>query len=194
MPSATQVHTPVITVPPQVPAPEGKPNFPRVKSNITRKEAKKVLDELTVIPYDLFELQPHTSRCWNCNEIGLDPNGRWSKVVCTWKYNISEKVCMCKDGEHAPFGVTVLFFTRANGQWFIIPNMTQKVSPEFLDESKVWRSNKAKLQKIKECCFLLLPEIAVTRAVTVRNFCYYCCYCVKLLLLLLLLREIAVTV
>ena len=98
-------------VPPQVPAP-----FLRKKYLVSHREAKKSLDELTTVPDDITHLQPRPSQFWNCDEIGIDPTGKWCKIVCTWKYCMAEKIWKCKDGEHAPVWVTVIFFTPADGQ------------------------------------------------------------------------------
>ena len=41
---------------------------------------------LTIYPPDLHQIQPRATQVWNCDEIGLDPNGKWRNVVCTYKY------------------------------------------------------------------------------------------------------------
>ena len=30
----------------------------------------------TIVPPDLHQIQPRATQVWNCNEIGLDPNGK----------------------------------------------------------------------------------------------------------------------
>ena len=40
----------------------------------------------TIFPPDLHQIQPRATQVWNCDEIGLDPNGKWRKVLCTYKY------------------------------------------------------------------------------------------------------------
>ena len=66
------------------------------------EEAKKLNEELedsrdnddknqpilqkNIIPSDLNDIQPRATQLWNCNEVGLDPNGRCSKAVCTYKF------------------------------------------------------------------------------------------------------------
>ena len=124
-------------VPPQVPAPDVPPQVPapflRKKYKISNEEAKKSLEELTIVPDDITHLQPRPSQCWNCDEIGIDPTGKWCKIVCTWKYCMSEKIWKCKDGEHAPFWVTVLFFTRADGQCFLPPVVVHKGAEQTAD-------------------------------------------------------------
>ena len=93
----------------------------RCKQEITKEEASKTLEELMVIPKDLAEIQPRDSQVWNCDEIGLDPNGKWTKVVCTYKWCPREEMWKAQTGERAPFWVTLLLFTRADGQCFIPP-------------------------------------------------------------------------
>ena len=40
----------------------------------------------TIIPPDLHQIQPRATQVCNCDEIGFDPNGKWRKVVFTYKY------------------------------------------------------------------------------------------------------------
>ena len=39
----------------------------------------------TIVPPDLHQIQPRATQVWNCDEIGLDSNSKWRKVVCTYK-------------------------------------------------------------------------------------------------------------
>ena len=39
-----------------------------------------------IFPPNLHQIQPRETQVWNCDKIGLDPNGKWRKVVCTYKY------------------------------------------------------------------------------------------------------------
>ena len=39
----------------------------------------------TIVPPDLHQIQPRATQVWNCDEIWFDPNGKWRKVVCTYK-------------------------------------------------------------------------------------------------------------
>ena len=39
-----------------------------------------------IIPSDLNDVQPRDPQIWNCGEIRFDPNGRWNKVVYTYKF------------------------------------------------------------------------------------------------------------
>ena len=38
-----------------------------------------------IVPPKLHKIQPRATKVWNCDEIGFDPNGKWHKVVCTYK-------------------------------------------------------------------------------------------------------------
>ena len=58
---------------------------------------------------------------WNFDEIGIDPNGNWCKIVCTHTWCKLNQIWRNVEGEHAPFWKTMLFYTRADGQCFI-PN------------------------------------------------------------------------
>ena len=99
-----------------------------VKQEITKEEAAKTLAELTIIPKDLADIQPRLSQCWNCDKIGLDPNGNWVKIVCTYKWCPAERMWKAQTGERAPFWVTLLLFTRADGQCFIPPMVIHQSS------------------------------------------------------------------
>ena len=39
----------------------------------------------TIVPPELHQIQPRATQVWNCDEIGFDPNGKWRKIVCTYK-------------------------------------------------------------------------------------------------------------
>ena len=41
---------------------------------------------IKIVPPGLHQSQPIATKVWNCDEIGLDPSGKWRKVVCTSKY------------------------------------------------------------------------------------------------------------
>ena len=34
----------------------------------------------------LNDTQPRVTKVWNCNEIGFDPNVKWNKFICTYKF------------------------------------------------------------------------------------------------------------
>ena len=69
---------------------------------ITKDEAQDALRELTKVPDDLSDIQSRPSQVWNCDEIGIDPNGKWNKVIYTRKFCETEKVWKVVQGEHAP--------------------------------------------------------------------------------------------
>ena len=71
------------------------------------------------IPYDLNDIQPRATQIWKFDEIGFDPNGRWNKVICTYKFFQGELMLNVKTGEQTPFWCTLLVFTWSEGKWFI---------------------------------------------------------------------------
>ena len=74
-----------------------------------------------IVPPDLHKIQPRATQLWNFDEIGFDPNGKWRKVVCTYKYFQGEIMWKVQTGERAPLLCTLLVFTRADGQCFMTP-------------------------------------------------------------------------
>ena len=45
-----------------------------------------------IIPSDINDFQSRSTKLWNCDEVGFDPNIRWSKVICTYKFFQGEKM------------------------------------------------------------------------------------------------------
>ena len=74
-----------------------------------------------IVPPKLHQIQPRATQVWNCDEIGLNPNGKWRNIVCTYKYFQGERMWKVQTGERAPFGCTLLVFIRADGQCFMPP-------------------------------------------------------------------------
>jgi len=56
-----------------------RPTQVRVKQKITKEEVTENLVKLMALPPDLETIQPHPSQCWNCDEVGINPNGNWRK-------------------------------------------------------------------------------------------------------------------
>ena len=56
-----------------------------------------------IIPSDINDIQTRSTQLWNCDEVGFDPKGRWSKVICTYKFFQGEKNWKVQTGEQAPF-------------------------------------------------------------------------------------------
>ena len=61
-------------------------------ANIVNKELKDSRDnndknqpilKKMIIPSDLSDIQPRSTQLWNCDEVGIDPNVRWSNIICT---------------------------------------------------------------------------------------------------------------
>jgi hypothetical protein len=100
--------------------------YKRKREEVTRDYAELSVQELTKVPPDLEDIQPRSDQVWNCDEIGFDPNGKWHRIVCTYKWSPSEKIWKTQTGERAPFWVTILFFTRADGQCFIPPTVVHQ--------------------------------------------------------------------
>ena len=90
---------------------------------MTNEQAEKSITELTIIPEGFNIIQPRPDQVWNCDKIGIDPNGNWTRIVCTYKWCTLGQIWKTQDGEHAPFWVTVLFYTRGDGQCFIPPTI-----------------------------------------------------------------------
>jgi hypothetical protein len=84
-------------------------------------------------PSDLEEIQRRANQCWNCDEIGIDPNGKLHKIVCPYKWCPCQKIWNTQTGERAPFWCTVLFFTRADGQCFIVLTIVHQGSEPTAD-------------------------------------------------------------
>ena len=73
------------------------------------------------IPFDLNDIQPRATQVWNCDEIWFYPNGRWNKVICTYKFFQGELMWKVQTGEWAPFWCTLIVFTWAYGKCFMSP-------------------------------------------------------------------------
>ena len=74
-----------------------------------------------IVPPNLHQIQPRANRVWNCDEIGLNSNGKWRKVVCIYNYFQGEIMWKVQTGERALFWCTLLVFTRADGKCFVPP-------------------------------------------------------------------------
>ena len=58
---------------------------------------------------------------WNCDEIGFDPNGKWHKVVCNYKFFQGEIMWKVKTRDCATLLCTLLVFKIAEGKCFMPP-------------------------------------------------------------------------
>ena len=74
-----------------------------------------------IIPTDINDVQPRAMQVWSCDEMWLDTNGRWNKVVYTYKLFQGEWMWKVQTGEQAPFWFTLLVFTWADGKCFMPP-------------------------------------------------------------------------
>jgi hypothetical protein len=95
---------------------------------VSKDFAELSVQELMNVPEDLDSIQPRPDQTWNCDEIGIDPNGKWHRIVCTYQWSPTGKIWKTQTGERAPFWITVLFFTRADGQCFIPPTIVHQGS------------------------------------------------------------------
>jgi hypothetical protein len=100
----------------------------QTKVEWTATDAAKSLEELRTVPLDLQDIQPRPDQNWSVDEIGIDPKGKWSRIVCTYKWCVSEKIWKTQQGERTPFWCTILFFTRADGQCPIPPTVVHQAS------------------------------------------------------------------
>ena len=73
------------------------------------------------IPYELNNIQPRATQVWNCDGIGFDPNERWSKGICTYKFFQGEQMLRVQTGYQDPFLCMLLLFTWVYGQCFMPP-------------------------------------------------------------------------
>lgn len=48
------------------------------------------INSLMVLPPDLEHIQSCSLQVQNYDNIGIDPNGRWNKIVCTYAYFVSK--------------------------------------------------------------------------------------------------------
>ena len=86
-----------------------------------------------IIPSDINDIQPRSTPVWNCDEVGFDPNRRWSKIMFTYKLFQGERIWKVQTGERAPLWCTLLVFTRADGKCFMPPmivNQAKKYSQD----------------------------------------------------------------
>ena len=75
----------------------------------------------TISPPDLHKIQPISTQVWNCDEIRFDPNGKWHKFVCTYKFFQGGIMWKVKTGYHTIFWCNLLVFTRSDRELFMPP-------------------------------------------------------------------------
>ena len=69
-----------------------------------------------IIPSDINYIQTGATQVWNYDEVVLDPNRIWSKLICTYKFFQGEIMWKLQTGEQASLWCALLVFTRAGGQ------------------------------------------------------------------------------
>ena len=57
----------------------------KVRKTYSLKEADDEMAKTKVIPEDFADIQPRPDQVWNCDEVGIDPNGKCHRIVCTYK-------------------------------------------------------------------------------------------------------------
>ena len=93
----------------------------KLKTHVKRQKTN-LLQNMN-IPTELNEILLRAAKVWNCDEIGLDSNGRWNKVICPYELFSGEEMWKVKTGEQAPLWCTLLVFTQSNEQCFMPPNI-----------------------------------------------------------------------
>ena len=78
---------------------QGKKKNDKVEDSRDKIDKNQPLLQNMNIPYDLNEIQPRATQVWNCDDIMFYPNGRWEKVVCTYKLFSGEQMWNVKNGE-----------------------------------------------------------------------------------------------
>ena len=73
------------------------------------------------IPSNLNDVQPRANQVWNCGEIGSDPNLRWKKSVCTYKFLLGESMWKVQTREQAQLWCMLIVFIWASWQCFMPP-------------------------------------------------------------------------
>lgn len=99
---------------------------PFLKSTNEDEHLFELNGKFYIVPDDLDDIQPRADQIWNADEIGFDPDGKWDRVVCTFKWCMSDKLWMTKTGEKAPFWVSMLYFVRADGMCHLPPTICHK--------------------------------------------------------------------
>ena len=59
---------------------------------MTDDEIELTLQKLMTVPDDLEDIIPRSDQVWNFDEIGIDPNGKWYRVICPYKWCDVERV------------------------------------------------------------------------------------------------------
>ena len=59
----------------------------------------KDFQDLYKVPSKLDKIQPHSNGVWNSNGIGINPNGKRSQIVYTYKWCNINVIQKLQDGE-----------------------------------------------------------------------------------------------
>ena len=56
-----------------------------LKDSRDNDDNNQLLLQKMIIPSDINDMQPRATQVRNYDEVGFDPNGRWNKIICTYK-------------------------------------------------------------------------------------------------------------
>ena len=46
----------------------------------------------TILPTNIHQIQPRSTQVCNCDEIGFEPNGKYHKFLCAYKFFQGERI------------------------------------------------------------------------------------------------------
>ena len=92
-------------------------------------------------PSDLNEIQKRSTQVWNCDEIMFNPNGRWNKVVFTYKFLQVIECGSCKQESENHPGVHYLASPNPMENAWCIPSLcTNQIStPKISTSISHWK-------------------------------------------------------
>ena len=66
--------------------------------NVADEDIESILYRLMSVHDDLEDIMPTPGQVWNCDKIRIDPNGKWPRVMCTYKWCGIERVWKTQEG------------------------------------------------------------------------------------------------
>ena len=73
------------------------------------------------IPSDLNDIQPRSTKVWNCGLIGFYSNGSCNKVICTYNFFQVNEFGMCKQERDYHSGPHYLYLPEPVGNTLCLP-------------------------------------------------------------------------
>ena len=73
------------------------------RNEVTTAVVSASVADLCIIPENFESIQPRADQVWNCDEIGINPNGKWQQIFCAYKWCKLNNIWKTQDGKHAPF-------------------------------------------------------------------------------------------